>query len=111
MKADSVGLEVYIEINPQELEELRKGSLDGLLNFRDNINPDAKREIPFSIEYSAEQREFLAVEQEPDNVYFGEANKIRFMINSEYYGSLITNKSFGARFSVGGKLMMKLKGS
>lgn len=111
MKAYSVGLEVYVGINQQELEELRRGRLDGVLNFRDNVNPDVKRDIPFSIEYATKQREFLVVEQEPDNVYFGDVNRIKFRINPYYYESLLGKGVFGDRFSVGGKLIMKLKGS
>lgn len=110
MRATSACLDVYIEIDSGELKRLERNPLLGTLNFRDDITP-FKNQIPIVIERFSGQREFLVVEQEPDNVYFGRANKIRFMINSEYYDSLITYKDFGARFSVGGKLAIKLIGS
>ena len=110
MRATSACLEVYVEIDSWELERLESKPLLGTLNFRDDITP-LKNQIPIVIERVSGQRKFLEVEQEPTNIYFGEANKIKFTINSEYYDNLITNKSFGARFSVGGKLVMKLRGS
>ena len=109
MKASSVGLEVFVEINSKELDKLKIKPLEGNIKFRDNTGfPD--RDIPFIIKFLCEQKELLFVETNPKNEYLGIANKIEFSINDDYYKELTENGIFGNRYFTGGKLIMKVEG-
>ena len=111
MKASSVALEVEVGISREELIKLDGQTLPGVLKFNDWFSqPNIKRDIPIEIKYNSQQNEFLEVQQNPRGVYFGEANSIRFIINREYYQSLISNGLSIGRFWHSGKLRVKIDG-
>ncbi len=107
MEATAFGLEVFVRISQEEMDDLLKSPLCGIMKFRDNHN-SVKRDISFSIEYSPNQRRLIEKNQEPRDVYFGDAEEINFYINKEYYDSVKEDDAFGERFSIGGKLVMKV---
>lgn len=105
MEADSVGLEISVEINSEELKKLKAEPLHGILNFRDDYaSPPLKRNIPIIIQYAPKQREFLIAGEEPKNIYLGETDIVKFSINPEFYSLLYDNKKFEQRFWMSGKL-------
>jgi hypothetical protein len=109
MRASSVALEVAVDISQDELKKLETKPLSGLLKFEDFFSiPHIRRNIPFNIEYIPRQKELLMVEQEPKEVYFGEANRLKFIINSEYYDSLVSERAFVDRFLSSGKLSIRV---
>ncbi|MDP3986834.1 MAG: hypothetical protein Q8P81_01260 [Nanoarchaeota archaeon] len=109
MKADSVGLEIFVKLSREELETLAEIPLTGEINFRDHASPPLKRKIPFSINYSPEQRDFLSVRQSPRDSYFGQANEVGFFINRDYREELLRYGSFGERFYGSGKLVIEIR--
>lgn len=105
MKACSVGLEAEVyRLSEEEVNLLGEKSLSGILKFYE-VNSDEKREIPFQISVKPRQKDFVRVFIQPRETYFGQAEKLYFSINQEYYGEL---KEFGiaegARFLGVGKL-------
>lgn len=109
MRATAIELEVEALINTKELGELVERHLRGLLKFSDD---EIKRKIAFVLSYSKNQKEFLAIRQNPKGVYFGNADEIKFIINSEFYSILRQNKSYGDRFYCGaGKLIIRVRDS
>ena len=108
MKASSVGLEVFVDISPEEFEELKSRGLEGAIRFRDNAGTPS-RDIPFTITYDGEQIPMLSVRQTPAGTYFGESERIDFSINPYYYEELRTGKRMGERFHMGGKLVMVIQ--
>ena len=108
MKASSMGLEIEVKINSNELRRLEEEPLSGTLGFLNHSEPQMRRDIPIRIIYHGLQKEFLSVKQSPRDIYFGEANDIRFIINDEFYDILIEKGSFGDRFYTIGKLIIKV---
>ena len=107
MKASSVGLEILVEISSRELVRLRRRPLIGILKFKDWFAiPNIRKNIPLIIEYNSEQKDSVFVEQEPEDVYIGQADKLKFGINSEYYDSLVSNNESVDRYLHSGKFKM-----
>lgn len=97
MKASSVGLETSIEnLTKEQISNLLKNPIKGILKFRE-VNKNETREIPFELDYKKEQKEFVEVDLVPDT-YFGDAEKIFFHINEEYYNDFVRIGSMCARF-------------
>jgi hypothetical protein len=93
MKAHSVGVETTIEkLTLEEINKLLIEPLTGQLKFY-GVNSDEKREIPFELRFRKKQREPVKTEIIPKRIDFGDASKIIFSINKEYYTNL---KDFGA---------------
>ncbi len=108
MKADSAGLEAFVEINQNEARTLRTRPLKGNMSFRDDFI-SLKKDIPFRIIYKREQKDFLVVRQKPSNIYFGFSRMIEFTINQEFYDALIRTGNFEERFYGSGKLIIRIK--
>ena len=108
MKAGSIGLEVWIKINQEELKQLETNGLRGRLKFYEPRDSES-RLIDFEIKYDPDQKEFIGIAQEPEG-YFGDADKINFSINRHFYESLIENSEFVERFPYcsAGKLNIKV---
>lgn len=110
MRARSCGLETSITLNVEEMRNIGKGGVEGMLVFREVLENTTK-EIPFSLNYCPNQREPAEVVIFPEETYFGNAEKLNFLINSEYYGWLLSSgRAEGARFLTNGKLNLLLKG-
>jgi hypothetical protein len=105
MKAASVGLELDVFLNNEEVEKLKDNSLSGKFRFRE-VNTHIQKEIPLEIEYNKKQQKYLEVKIIPDRTYFGEAEKVIFTINEHLYYHLLENKSCGDRFFGSGKLFI-----
>ena len=105
MSPYSVGLETEVYLSPMEKETLRSSILEGKLQFRE-VNENAHREIPFEIRYDPSQKELLEVKVNPPHTYFGDAEKITFNINEEFYEKLSRLGSSGDRFWNSGKLLL-----
>ncbi|MFH1607715.1 MAG: hypothetical protein ABIA78_01130 [archaeon] len=105
MKASSMGLETRIkDLIYWEIESLENKPLNGNLRFRE-VRSDNIIEIPFELEYSRDQRELVRVIITPGETYFGNAEKIIFLINEDYYDDLKKRGvAVGGRFNHGGKL-------
>lgn len=108
MKADSAGLEAFVEIDQNEARTLRTSPLKGNMSFRDDFI-SLKKDIPFRIIYKPRQKDFLVVRQRPDNIYFGFSRRIDFNINPEFYDALIRTGNSEERFYTTGKLVMRIK--
>ena len=108
MKATAIRLEVFVKLNLEEFEKLKDESLSGKLKFYDDPSPP--KFIPVEIIYDSKQKEFLNVETEPKNGYFGNARDIKFRINDEYYDFVSNHGTFSDRFHTGGKLTMYIEG-
>ena len=102
MIVQSSNLEILAVISEKELSMLPIRSLKGTLNFTDRNIP-LKRDISFVFQYSPKQLGLLVVEQQPRNVYFGEADRVEVFINPEFYNILSANREFGQRFWTSGK--------
>ena len=110
MRASSVSLEIFVEILPDELIRLKRKPLRGTLKFMDWFSiPDIKKNIPLTIGYNSEQKDSVFVKQEPENVYLGQADRLRFNINSDYYDSLVSNNVSVDRFEHSGKLRILVR--
>ncbi len=108
MKVNSIGLETIIELERKEFIELKDSGLNGVLNFRGvGYDSETKREIPVELIYSEKQLEFLEVESEPNDVYFGEIDRVRFSINSDFYREIERIGNWGCRFRTSGKLEIR----
>lgn len=108
MKATSTRLEVFVKLNPKEFKRLKDEILSGELRFYDDPSPP--KDIPIEIIYDSKQRGLLKVDSIPDKVYSGEAKRIIFRINNEYYDFVNKNGIFSDRFFTAGKLTMAIKG-
>ena len=107
MIANSVGLETYIRgLTKEHIINLPNRSIEGTLKFYE-VMAEEKNEIPFELKYTKEQRENVECEIFPNENYFGEAEKLIFTINEDYYDSLLTlGMAEGARFFGAGKLYL-----
>lgn len=107
MKASSCGLETYIkELTKKQITDLPKKSITGDLNFRE-VMSDEKNKIPFELKYEKRQREDAKCKVIPECSYFGNAERLIFTINKEYYNLLLEEGvAEGARFSIAGKLYL-----
>lgn len=108
MKASSIGLEFWVKINQEELKQLETNELRGRLKFYEPRDSKS-RLIDFEIKYDSAQKEFIEIAQEPKG-YLGDADKINFSINRDFYESLIENSEFAVRFPLcsAGKLNIKV---
>ena len=107
MKNYACGLETRIRLSEEQISKLEKESISGILNFREPLSTAQKeKKIPFKLNVIFSQREYVKVEIIPEKIYFGDANKILFFINEEYYRELREiGKAEEARFFSGiGKL-------
>ncbi len=114
MKAFSAGLETDINLTDEEIEKMGHHPIEGILKFRGvGDNDKGIRKIPISIKVNKNQRDDVEVKISPKKTYFGEAKKIIFSIDEEYYICLKRYKSAeGARFlSPVGKLNLYSKDS
>jgi len=106
MKAESSGLEISVLLNEKEIKELRDGQIQGVMNFDDFLH-GKRRQIHISLEVREEQKVFLRVSQYPFKVYLGDAQRISFEINKEFYEILIENGKVGTRYGIGGKFELQ----
>ncbi len=105
MKAFSIGLEAEVYLNKEEIENLKDSLLEGLLNFRE-VNEEKSRKIYFKIVYDKYQKELLEVMLIPREVYFGDSDKIIYIINDYFYNKLTETGCYGDRFWDSGKLLI-----
>ncbi len=103
MKANSVGLEIVIEISKKEAACLKDSTLAGALNFRDNSD-HAPRKIPLRLKVGRTNSTGVFVNATPRNVYFGDCQKCSATICEAGYAYLIRTDYFGQRFFITGKL-------
>lgn len=109
MRANAIGLEVFIIMNREEFSSLKEQPLKGEINFRGVWEDNDDRKIPFEIIYSEKQRDLLDVKTTPKHNYFGEVNNAQFSINNEFYYWVETNEVYGDRFfGPSGKFQIKL---
>ena len=111
MKALACGLETSIkDLTGEQINNLNHKPVEGILIFREVLSEET-RDIPFELKYVEGQREYVEVKVIPKRTYFGEANKIIFTINEEYYENLKEEGlAEGARFFWGtGKLYLYAK--
>lgn len=106
MKAYSVGLETEVYLNASEIEILKNSAIDGRLKFRECNDNRIRKEIPIEIVHDESQEEFLEVRIKPSRTYFGNADKITYIINDYLYNLLVTTGSCGDRFLASGKLLI-----
>ena len=106
MKASSANLETDIYLTQEEIKKLEHSALDGNIAFREYEDNGAGRKIPFRIIHDKLQNDFLNVKIIPQKTYFGDAEKIMFTINSEFYNNLSNYGEYGARFLGSGKLLI-----
>ena len=106
MKASSVGLETEVYLTSEEIKQLRKSPIEGVLNFRGIEIPEIEREIPLALKYDESQKEFLEVGQTPRKTYFGNVDKIVFVINEYLCDDLVKTGACGDRFWNSGKLLI-----
>ncbi len=112
MKAYACGLETRIKLSEEQILKLEKESISGILNFREPLSAEQKEIlILFELKYDKFQREDVNVEVIPEKTYFGDADKIFFSINEDYYQELReAGKAEEARFFSGvGKLNLYLE--
>ena len=81
MRAGSVGLEVEIHLDSKEILNLKDSSINGFLRFREVNEDEIRREIPVSIALDKEQKELLEVDTIPKGIYFGRAEKIKYVLS------------------------------
>lgn len=103
MKADSVGLEIVVEISKKEAACLKDSTLASVLNFRDDSN-HAPRKIPLRLKVGRTNSTGLFVNAVPRNVYFGDCQKCSATICGAAYAYLIRTGYFGQRFFTTGRL-------
>ncbi len=104
MKGVSVGLESTIKLSCDEVERLNEEVLEGELVFREVGEDDIKVKKFFSLSVNDLQVEIVAYESLPRNVYFGDAERINFCLNSEAYCGLLKEGCVIERFGFAGKL-------
>lgn len=112
MRNYACGLETTIRLSEEQILKLEKESICGILNFREPLSTGQnERLMPFELNVIFSQRENVKVDVIPDKTYFGDADKIFFFINEEYYLELKeTGKAEEARFFFGvGKLELYLE--
>lgn len=109
MRNYAICLEVFVEISEKELEGLKDKPLNHVLRFSNNVEGEEDYYIPMEFRLASNQEENLRIEQNPDNVYFGEAENVSFLINQEVYDILKERGSYGQRFYHGGKLIVHVK--
>ncbi|VVB82870.1 Uncharacterised protein [uncultured archaeon] len=109
MKANSVGLETDVYLSQEQIKSLENSVIRGLLKFREVNDNEIRREIPFEISHDKSQEESLKVRIEPSQTYFGDAEKVTYIINDYLYYQLVTTGSCGDRFLVSGKLLIFAK--
>ena len=96
-------LEGKIIIGKKEARRLKSSALSGIIDFSEG------GQVPFTLVYSPSQKLWLDVYQIPPEVYFAEADKLIFVINSEFYHILCERGSFGDRFYASGKIEIEIK--
>lgn len=106
MKAYSCGLEICVEAERIKIVGIKDKPIETILHFRDNNG--LRREIPMTINYDGEQREFVEYSQIPDGVYAGDSEKIKLTINENYFNDLLENDRCIERFMSSGKLYIKI---
>ncbi len=106
MKISSIGLEVECYLTKEETLSLRNSRIEGMLKFIEVDDNKCRRKIPTTLILEEAQREFLEVRIIPSHTYFGDAEKIDFRINEEFYNHLLNSGSFGDRFLGSGKLLV-----
>ena len=103
MKASAVGLETTVFLTEEENKQVKNSPIRGILKFRE-VNKDAKKEIPFILNYNLKQKETIEIELSPEGAYFGDSDEIKFNINNYFYENLEEYKEFADRFFGAGKL-------
>ena len=108
MKASACGLETEIYgLKDKEIIRLEKGHIKGNLNFREPCSNKIPKKIPIALYYKQTQKNPVEIEIFPESNYFGDAKKIKFFINEEYYEFLKEKGYAIARFCSGiGKLVL-----
>lgn len=96
MKAESWELNAKVNITPEELLELEKASLEGILVFTDR-NESGWR-IKLTLSHDLDQEEQLEVDQHPNTGYFMYASHVQFSLNQEAYNTLRENLFFEHKF-------------
>ena len=112
MKNYACGLETSIRLREEQILKLEKENIRGILHFREPLAVKKNETpIPFELNVIFSQREDVKAKVIPEKTYFGNANKILFSINEEYYQELKEiGKAEGARFFFGvGKLNLYQK--
>ena len=107
-KAYSHNLEVEVEIEQEDLADIRYNSFKEIfLDFKDE---QIRKKIPMFIGYLENQKESIKFFGEPDNTYFGQCEKVHFILNDESFSQLIEYSHFTDRFfELGaGKLEIKV---
>lgn len=85
MKAISIGLETTIKnLNQENIKQMHNDSIRGILYFRD-IKENRKKKIPFELRVVINQKAYVDIQSFPEKAYFGNAEKIIFKINKDYY--------------------------
>lgn len=95
MEAKSWGLEILAKINQTEMLSLRTQPLEGKLQYKDD---EREKEIALRIITNSSQRELVEVEQEPKECYLGNATRIIFSVNPQFYDLLLRERYSGSRF-------------
>ncbi|PIO08748.1 hypothetical protein COU59_00220 [Candidatus Pacearchaeota archaeon CG10_big_fil_rev_8_21_14_0_10_34_12] len=110
MRCSSVGLEVFLKVSEDEFSGLENESIKGDIQFYGVGEDIRKRKIPFELRYNPEQREFLKVEKYPlKDVYFGNLDRVTFLINEDFYKEVKEHGFSGDRFFTGGKFSIAIE--
>ncbi len=109
MKADSVGLEIEVQLDRQESLDLKDKTLAGFLNFRDNSG-SPRHAIPFKLRVGKTDSSGLRASLTPRNVYFGYCREITMIISRQWYAGLIDRGYCAQRFLLSGKLEIFIDG-
>lgn len=109
MKCNACGLEVFLELSSKELTKLERNSLKGTMTYFE-FQKNYKKEIEIELRYKHLQQNILCVEIIPKETYLGDAKKITFHINKEFYEGLKDKKFFGDRYLDSGKFIVGIDG-
>jgi len=109
MKIRGIGIEIFVDINEDELNGLEKGCLKGTIRFSDVQGREQDTFVSTEIRVTPNQKEDLVIKQNPSDCYMALADNISFLVNKYFYGELKERGSNGQRFYFGGKLIIKVK--
>ncbi len=106
MKASSTGLKIKVHLSKKEALKLRKQDLEGILNFKDYDG--AKRQIPFTLKLTKDDKETIDVYHEPFNLYFGNAKNFSITLYPYHHENLLETGTCSDIFYVSGRVSVYL---